>query len=368
MPVTCPVCMAENPERSRFCNGCGSRLPEAIALAEERKFVTALFCDLVGFTATSEGADPEDVDRMLTRYFTTARRQIEAHGGVVEKFIGDAVVGVFGVPQAHEDDPERAVRAALRICDEAASLPAIGGVPLRLRVGINTGEALVRLGVDPGVGERFLAGDAVNTASRIQSVAPEMGVAVGQATFEATERRITYEELPPATLKGKRDPVRVFRPIAPRSRPGIGVPGARATPFVGRQDELRRLTDLFDETVAGRSTQLATVVGAPGLGKSRLLAELLAHVEAGPVPATWRQGRCLPYGTGISFWALGEIVKAHAGILESDGAEVAVAKLDRVLGATEDQAWLLERLQPLIGIESGPAAGRDELFAAWRRF
>ena len=156
-----------------------SRAAPARPVAEERKVVTALFCDLVGFTATSESADPEDVDKMLAAYFAMARAQIEAHGGVVEKFIGDAVVGVFGVPAAHEDDPERAVRAGLRIAEDAEELEAVGGAPLRLRVGINTGEALVRLGVTAGSGEGFLAGDAINTASRIQSVAPEMGVAVG---------------------------------------------------------------------------------------------------------------------------------------------------------------------------------------------
>ena len=368
MLAVCPVCGVENPEGSRFCNGCGSRLPERVALAEERKVVTALFCDLVGFTASSESADPEDVDRMLGRYSAIARRHIEAHGGVVEKFIGDAVVGVFGVPQAHEDDPERAVRAALRIAEEAGTLPALHGAPLRLRIGIDTGEVLVRLNVTPGAGERFLAGDAVNTASRIQSVAPEMGVAVGQATYEATEHRFEYEELAPAVLKGKREPVRVFRPIAPRSRPGIDVSRPAATPFVGRSMELGRLTHAFDETVARRGARFATIVGPPGLGKSRLVSELLGYVDAAPILATWRQGRCLPYGTGISFWALGEVVKAHAGILESDPTDVALMKLDRVLGETEDRAWLRERLQPLLGIESGPAAGRDELFAAWRRF
>src|SRR6476620_5464702 len=175
--IACPQCGSENPPGSRFCNGCGSRLagdPGATAVrpVEERKVITVLFCDLVGFTALSEGADPEDVDRMLTRYFAMVRGHIEGHGGVVEKFIGDAVVGVFGVPVAHEDDPERAVRAALRICIDAAALPALRGAPLRLRVGINTGEALVRLDVTPGAGERFLAGDTINTASRIQSVAP----------------------------------------------------------------------------------------------------------------------------------------------------------------------------------------------------
>jgi len=222
--VACASCGTENPGGSRFCHACGSALAAPVsALPEERKTVTALFCDLVGFTGTSEGADPEDVDRMLTAYFAMARRVVEAHGGVVEKFIGDAILGVFGVPAAHEDDPERAVRAALRICEDAADLSTLGGTPPRLRVGINTGEVLVRLGVAPGSGERFLAGDTINTASRIQSVAPEMGVAVGLATYEATKAVFGYDELPPATLKGKAEPVRLFRPSASRARLGVDI-------------------------------------------------------------------------------------------------------------------------------------------------
>ena len=167
--------------------------------------MTALFCDLVRFTALSESADPEDVNTMLDAYSAMARSQIESHGGVVQKFIGDAVVGVFGVPAAHEDDPERAVRAGLRIVEAAEDLEAVGGEPLRLRVGINTGEALVRLDVNPGSGEAFLTGDAINTASRLQGVAPEMGVAVGVATYEATSVVFDYQELESAALKGKAD-------------------------------------------------------------------------------------------------------------------------------------------------------------------
>src|SRR5437868_12583309 len=173
--TACPSCGEENLEGQKFCGECGSPLgADARPVAEERKVVTSLFCDLVGFTATSESADPEDIDKMLASYFTMARTAIEGFGGVVEKFIGDAVVGVFGVPAAHEDDPERAVRAGLRISEDVEELHAVGGEPLRLRVGINTGEALVRLGITPGSGVGFLAGDAINTASRIQSVAPEM--------------------------------------------------------------------------------------------------------------------------------------------------------------------------------------------------
>ena len=330
--------------------------------------ITALFCDLVGFTATSEGADPEDVDRMLTAYFQAARSQIELHGGVVEKFIGDAVVGVFGVPLAHGDDPERAVRAALRIADDATRLQALNGAPLRLRIGINTGEALVRLDLDPGSGERFMAGDSVNTASRIQSVAPEMGVAVGEDTWRATSQRFDYSELPPAVLKGKAEPVRVFHAIAPRSSLGVDVARVQHGPFVGRAAELGAIVACLDRVVAGSRREVATIIGEPGIGKSRLVSELLAHVDTHPALVTWRQGRCLPYGSGIAFWALGEIVRGQAGILESDPTAVAIAKLDDVLPEGDERAWFRERLLPLLGIESGSSASREEQFTAWRRF
>lgn len=365
---TCPTCRGELPDAARFCHHCGTRLAASAGPIQERKVITALFCDLVGFTATSEGADPEDVDRMLTRYFAMARGHIEAYGGVVEKFIGDAVVGVFGVPAAHEDDPERAVRAALRICEDAVDLPALEGAPLRLRIGINTGEALVRFDVVPGAGERFLAGDTINTASRIQSVAPEMGVAVGAATFAATRDRFDYEPLPPAAVKGKREPVAVHRPIAPRSRLGTDVTRRAAGVLVGRRAELGSLTRAFEAMLETGRPQAALIVGEPGLGKSRLLTELLSHVDATDTLVTWRQGRCLPYGNGIPFWALGEIVKAHAGILETDAAAVAHEKLDRLLPDGPERAWMRDRLLPLLGVDAGPTAGREERFSAWRRF
>ena len=330
--------------------------------------MTALFCDLVGFTAASEGADPEDVDQMLTAYFAMARSQIEAHGGVVEKFIGDAVLGVFGVPAAHEDDPERAVRAALRIVTEAERLPGLAGAPVRLRVGINTGEALVRLGVVPGSGERFLAGDAINTASRIQSAAPEMGIAVGQATYEATKGVFDYEELRSATLKGKAEPVRVFHARSSRAHLGVDLIRTDRGPYVGREIDLSLLKGLFDKSVSASSVQLVTVVGEPGIGKSRIVAELLAHAEAKAPALTWRQGRCLPYGDGVTFWALGEIVKAQAGILETDDPEVAAAKIDDAVPAGPDRDWLCQRLRPLVGVDAGSSAEREELFAAWRTF
>jgi class 3 adenylate cyclase/tetratricopeptide (TPR) repeat protein len=367
--MNCPSCGHENPDGQKFCGECATPLTAlARPIAEERKVVTCLFCDLVGFTAISDSADPEDVDQMLSAYSEMARAQIESHGGVVEKFIGDAVVGIFGVPTAHEDDPERAVRAGLRIVEGAEELEAVGGAPLRLRVGVNTGEALVRVGVMAGSGERHLAGDAINTASRLQSVAPEMGVAVGLGTHEATSSVFDYEELEPATLKGKAEPVRVFHAKAPLARFGTDLTRTHDTPFIGREIDLGLLKGIFDKAVAADSVQLVTVVGEPGLGKSRIVAELGAYIDTTPDLVTWRQGRCLPYGEGITFWALGEILKAHAGILESDPPDTATTKLEAVLPEGTERAWFRQRLLPLLGIEATSTAEREELFTAWRRF
>ncbi len=366
--ITCPTCGHENREGAKFCEECATPLAALRVVPEERKVITSLFCDLAGFTSSSESADPEDVDRMLSAYSEMARSHIEAYGGVVEKFIGDAVVGIFGVPAAHEDDPERAVRAALRIVEDAERLEAVGGAPLRLRIGINTGEALVRLGVRPGSGERLLAGDAINTASRLQSAAPEMGVAVGAATHDATAAIFDYVELEPAELKGKADRVRMFHALAPRARFGTDITRTHDTPFIGREIDLALLKGIFDKTVASEGVQLVTVVGEPGIGKSRLVAELFAYIDARTGLTVWRQGRCLPYGEGITFWALGEIVKAHAGILESDPLQVAEAKLDAVLPDGPERAWFRQRLFPLLGIEASSSAERGELFTAWRRF
>ena len=369
--TTCSSCGAEYPEGFKFCGNCGSPLDTARPgdfVAEERRVVTALFCDLIGFTATSEYADPEDVAKMTAAYFAMARAEIEAFGGVVEKFIGDAVVGVFGVPSAHEDDPERAVRAGLALVEAAEAIVGIGGAPVHLRVGINTGEALVRLDVAPQSGKGFLTGDAINTASRIQSIAPEDGVAVGLATFESTSAVFDYQELALATVKGKTEPVRVFHAQATRARLGTDVTRTHDTPFIGREIDLAILKGIFDKVMAADSPQLVTVFGEPGLGKSRLVAELGALVDQRTDLVTWRQGRCLPYGEGITFWALGEILKAHAGILESDPPGVALSKLDLVLPEGDERSWFRRRLLPLLGIEATSTADREELFTAWRRF
>ena len=365
--IDCPTCHREWPDDAKFCMACGATLSAPALIAEERKVVTTLFCDLVGFTAMSEAADPEDVDAVLREYASRARRVIESHGGTVEKFIGDAVVGVFGVPAVHEDDPERAVRAALRVVQALEGMTRPDGTPLEVRVGVNTGEALVRLDVTPGSGEGFLTGDAVNTAARLQAAAPPGGVAVGALTYELTRRAVVYEELPPLSAKGKAEPVPAWRAVAPLAR--TGTPAARdfRAPLIGREAELARLQELFAETVASSTSRCALICGEPGVGKSRLVAELFAYIDALPELITWRQGRCLPYGENVSFWALAEIVKAQAGVLDTDDERVAAEKLEQVIPSGADHAWLAQRLRPLLGLEASQAT-REETFAAWRRF
>jgi class 3 adenylate cyclase/tetratricopeptide (TPR) repeat protein len=331
--------------------------------------VSVLFCDLVGFTATSEASDPEDVQARIERYHRKLRAQIEAYGGTVEKFIGDAVMAVFGAPVSHEDDPERAVRAGLEILRAIEELNEEDpGLDLSVRVGVNTGEAVVALHARPEQGEGMVAGDVVNTAARIQAAAPVGAVAVGEETFRQTERVILYEPLPAADAKGKAEPIALYRAVEPRGRFGADLIRTHESPFVGREVEKTLLQGLFERSVRDSSVQLVTLVGEPGVGKSRLVAELFGHLDDAPELVTWRQGRCLPYGEGITFWALGEILKAHAGIYESDAPDAAARKLDLMLSDTEDRPWLRARLLPLLGIDSGQAPSRDESFTAWLRF
>jgi class 3 adenylate cyclase len=366
----CPACGKANPDGFQFCGFCGASLASQEARTpEERKVVSVLFCDLVGFTAASEEADPEDVRALLQRYHARLREEIERFGGTVEKFVGDAVMAVFGAPVAHEDDAERAVRAGLRILETIAELnESDPGDGLQVRVGINTGEAVVALGARPELGEGIVAGDVVNTASRIQAIAPVNAIAVSEQTYRATERVFDYESLGPATVKGKSEPLAVFRPLQARARFGSDVTRSHGSRLVGRELERSLLVGVFERAAQQRSCQLVTLVGEPGVGKSRLCMELFAHIDARPELVIWRQGRCLPYGEGIAFWALGEIVKAECGILESDSPQVAGAKLERVLREDDpDAVWLRARLAPLVGAPAEPAA-QEESFAAWRQF
>jgi class 3 adenylate cyclase/tetratricopeptide (TPR) repeat protein len=367
----CPACGKENPDGFAFCGFCTASLsaPGRSVGARERKVVSVLFCDLVGFTATSATADPEEVQARIAPYHTQTRKRIEAFGGTVEKFIGDAVMAVFGAPAAHEDDPERAVRAGLAVLEAIEELNAADtSLALSVRVGVNTGDAVVSLHGRPELGEAMVAGDVVNTAARIQSQAPVNGVAVGEGTFRATERVFEYEVLEPIDAKGKTEPVAVWRALRPIARFGSDVIRSMTTPLVGRDLDFTLLRGTFDKAVAERAVQLVTVAGEPGVGKSRLVAELFAYADALDGLVIWRQGRCLPYGEGITFWALGEILKAHAGIFESDPPNVVTAKLEAALSESDDRPWLRARLLPLCGIDPGEPAAQEELFTAWRRF
>jgi class 3 adenylate cyclase len=325
----------------------------------ERKVVTVLFADLVGSTARAEQLDPEDVAAELGRYHEHVRTELERYGGTVEKFIGDAVMALFGAPTTHEDDAERAVRAGFAIRDWASD----EGV--EVRIGINTGEALVRVDARPEAGEAMAAGDVINTGARLQSAAPVNSIVAGDQTVRATEQAIEYRELAPVTAKGKSQPVPAWEAVQTRSR--IAVERVHGAALVGRRREVALLEDALARVLAERSSQLVTIVGVPGIGKSRLVLELYEAIERLPELISWRHGRCLSYGEGITFWALGEMVKAQLGILEGDDAVAAEQKLTTAVA----DPWVQSHLRPLVGLAGGAEGGRDmrdEAFAAWRRY
>jgi class 3 adenylate cyclase len=374
--LICPNCGFENAETANFCSNCGHSLAATgESRREERKVVTVVFADLVGSTARAERLDPEDVRAILTPYHDRLRTELERFGGTVEKFIGDAVVGVFGAPVAHEDDPERAVRAALAIQDAIGELnEADQALELEVRIGVNTGEALVALGARPELGEAMVAGDVMNTGARLQSAAPPGGILVGETTYRLTSRAIEYGEAERIAAKGKTESLQSWLALAPRARFGVDVFQTGRAALVGREREVELLAAALSRAREEQEPQLVTIVGVPGIGKSRIVYELSRIANDDPELIVWRQGRSLPYGEEVAFWALGEIVKAQAGILESDGAAEAAEKLSasvRDLAEESETDWLERHLRPLIGLggESGPGREqRAEAFAAWRRF
>ncbi len=343
---------------------------------EERRVVSILFADLVGFTARSDRADPEDVRGTLVPFHRIAKEEIERHGGTLDKFIGDAAMGVFGVPAVHEDDPERAVRAALAIQARAEEFAqANPGRELHVRVAVETGEAVVTLATGPQIGENVV-GDVVNTASRLQGVAPAGGVVVGEGAHRSVRSRVEATELEPVTVKGKAEPLRVWRVDAVVAPAGAGRDAADGGPFVGRRAELHAIERLWTDVLESGSVRGAVLVGEPGIGKSRLLAEARVRLAGDP---EWLRGMCPPYGEAATFRAFAEVVRGHAGIAEGDppdSARLALAtSVERMVSEQADRAWLLARLGPLVapGSEGGDGAhaapaDREELFGACERY
>ena len=381
----CPSCGVANGPAARFCGDCGSRLapdsavdaPLGVAAGvaartsmttpvAERRFVTVLFADMVGFTAFAEGRDAEAVRDLLTRYFDLARDVIERYGGSIEKFIGDAVMAVWGAPVAHEDDAERGVRAAMELVDAVRDL----GPGIQVRAGVLSGEAAVTIGA---VGQGMVAGDLVNTASRLQSVAAPGTVLVGEATHRATADAIAFEPAGEQMLKGKELPVPVW--IARRvvsKRKGLGRSDRLEAPFVGRENELRLLKDLFHATARERRARLVSITGQGGIGKTRLAWEFLKYVDGVVEGVWWHDGRSPAYGEGVTFWALGEMIRSRAGLLETDDAATTRTRIAEMVEEhvpdEDERRWIEPALLALLGVGDATSGGRDELFRAWRTF
>ncbi|MGH2406654.1 MAG: AAA family ATPase [Candidatus Limnocylindrales bacterium] len=375
----CANCGASNLPAAKFCSECatpfaagaarrvaatGPVVPPSPDAVAARRVVSVLFADMVGFTAWSEGRDAEEVRDLQSRYFETVSETIARYGGNVEKFIGDAVMALWGAPVAHEDDAERAVRAALDLVDAVRDL----GPGIEIRAGVLTGEAAVTIGA---TNQGMVAGDLVNTASRLQSVAPPSTVLVGEGTQRAAGGAIAFEPAGEQLLKGKVGPVpawQALRVVAQRG--GVGRSETLEAPFVGREEELRQLKDLFHATGREGRPRLLSVIGPAGIGKSRLAWEFLKYVDGLVERVWWHDGRSPAYGDGITFWALGEMIRGRAGLQETDDepttrAAIATMLATHIADETE-RAWIEPALLSLLGLESG--VGAQQLFGAWRTF
>jgi class 3 adenylate cyclase/tetratricopeptide (TPR) repeat protein len=379
LTVRCSACGTENAPGAKFCGECGAALSAPIGApaagaaepVAERRLVSILFADLVGFTTMSEARDAEDVRELLSRYFDTCRTLIARYGGTVEKFIGDAVMAVWGAPVAMEDDAERAVRAAIDLTAAVAALgQEMGSSELRARVGVLTGEAAVTIGASS---EGMVAGDLVNTASRIQAVAEPGSVLVGESTKHTTEEAVVYEDAGARELKGKSEPVQLWRAV--RVISGIG--GAQRSagleaPFVGRDRELRVIKELFHASAGESRAQLASVMGVAGTGKSRLSWEFFKYIDGLAGSVRWHRGRCLPYGEGVTYWALAEMVRTRASIAEGEEPASQLEKLhtavEESIADPDERRFVEPRLAHLLGLEEHAPWERENLFSAWRLF
>ncbi len=383
LAAACANCGSTYDAGDAFCGECAAPLgmgagvaanaavpvrsgaPAAVPIAE-RRLVTVLFADLVGFTPFAEERDAEDVRDTLTRYFDVASDVVGRYGGVIEKFIGDAIMAVWGAPTAREDDAERAVRAALDLVDAVRVL----GSTIQARAGVLTGEAAVTLGA---TNQGMVAGDLVNTAARLQSVAQPGTVLVGEPTMRAADKAIAFEDAGEHLLKGKTVPVPAYRALwVVAQRRGGGRSDLPEPPFVGRDEELRALKDLVSTTGRDPRARLVSVIGTGGIGKSRLAWELEKYIDGVVETIYWHRGRSPAYGEGISFWALGEMIRRRAGLAESDDEattrERVAATTAEFVSDPEDRRWVEPALLTLLGLEPAPAGGRDVLFAAWRIF
>jgi class 3 adenylate cyclase/tetratricopeptide (TPR) repeat protein len=370
--VVCPSCGRENPAGARFCNTCGTALTPTPAARKERKFATALFADLVGSTSLGEREDPEVVQSVVGRTFDRLREEIGRYEGLLEKFMGDAVLAVFGVPRAHEDDAERAVRAGLDMQAIVSELnrgfAAEGKPTLAMRIGVEAGEVLVDVERASGPRDRMLTGDAVNTAARLQAAAEPGQIVVGPSVYASTRDVIEYQTLDPLALKGKAEPVPAWRTLRIKARtrgerPRLGMEAR----LVGRDEELAVLKQTFHRVQADSRPALATVIGPAGVGKSRLISELERYVEGLPDIAYWRRGRCLAYAnTGYS--ALADAIKAQCEIFDDDSAEVAAGKAEAAVRDLFGDDSVAPQLRALVGAGETRDMSREELFEAWRRF
>ena len=379
--AACPSCGAENPPDKRFCGDCGTPLGAAAAAptapapreapVAERRLVTVLFADLVGFTPLSESRDPEEVRELLSRYFETTRRLIELYGGTVEKFIGDAVMAVWGTPVATEDDAERAVRAGLDLVAAVSALgDEVGAPELRARAGVSTGEAAVTLGA---TSEGMVAGDLVNTAARIQAAAEPGTVLVGEATRRATEATIAFEHAGEHELKGKSEPVQLWRAlrVVAGARGQLKSHGLEA-PFVGRDRELRLIKELFHASADERKAHLVSVTGIAGIGKSRLGWEFYKYFDGIAETVWWHRGRCLAYGEGVTYWALADMIRMRCRIAEDEGEGTGAEKVRATLAEhildADERVFVEPRLLQLLGWGGAEQGEKQQLFAAWRLF
>jgi class 3 adenylate cyclase len=360
----CPSCGRDNAEEALFCQFCGTALVAAAPAADQRKVVTVVFTDVTGSTALGEKLDPESMRHVISRYFDAMRDVIERHGGTVEKFIGDAVMAVFGIPQLHEDDALRAVRAAVEMRDALAALnldlQRERGVAISTRTGVNTGEVVA--GGDATANERLVTGEAVNVAARFEQAAEPGEILIGEATYALVRDAVEVEAVEPLELKGKSELVAAFRLLSVRAG-AAGRERQLDSPMVGRERPLRMLEDSFGAVASDRSCHLFTALGSPGVGKSRLVLEFVGRLNG---RATVLRGRCLSYGDGITFWPVVEIVQAAAGLsAEAEHTEVG-RRIRSLLSDADDAAMITDRIEQVLGLsEVNPSL--DETFWAIRK-